>query len=145
MDKQSAESNKKKVKSGEGASSFDETADEELKELAKSVDVKTRIQVTLEDQEKSKEKQNDHLEDEELKEINLKGRLEMFNKLESEKHATENKVYNLTLYNNCGFYRPDASCCVKSVDFIKLHQVCEHQTFCNLDIDETTCIKPACS
>ncbi len=113
MDKESAESNKKKVKSGEGASSFDETADEELKELAKSVDVKTRIQVTLEEQEKSKEKQNDHLEDEELKEINLKGRLEMFNKQESEKHATENKVsslYNLTLYNNCGFYQPDASC-----------------------------------
>ena len=41
--------------------------------------------------------------------------------------------------------------CIKPVDFIKLHQVCEHQTCCNLifadllQVDETTCIKPACS
>ncbi len=40
---------------------------------------------------------------------------------------------------------------IKSVDFIKLHQVCEHQICCNLifadllQVDETTCIKPACS
>ena len=91
MEKQSVESNKKKLKSGEEEKSFDETTDEELKELAKTVDVKTRIQVTLEEQEKPKEKQNDPLEDEELKEINLKGRLEMFKK-ETEKHAAENKV-----------------------------------------------------
>ena len=51
---------------------------------------------------------------------------------------------------SCGFYRPDASC-IKPVDFIKLHQVCEHQTCCNLifadllQVDETTCIKRACS
>ncbi len=38
-----------------------------------------------------------------------------------------------------------------AVDFIKLHQVCEHQTCCNLifadllQVDETTHIKPACS
>ena len=41
--------------------------------------------------------------------------------------------------------------CIKPVDFIKLHQVCEHQTYCNLifadllQVDETTCITPACS
>ncbi len=41
--------------------------------------------------------------------------------------------------------------CVKLVDFIKLHQVFEHQTCCNLifadllQVDETTYIKPACS
>jgi hypothetical protein len=91
MEKQSAESAKKKPKSGEGAKSFDETTDEELKELAKSVDVKTRIQVTLEEQESPKEKQHDPLEDEELKEINLKGRLEAF-KQETEKNAAESKV-----------------------------------------------------
>ncbi len=53
----------------------------------------------------------------------------------------------------CGFYRPDAcklpTSCVKPVDFIT--HVCEHQTCCNLiftnllQVDETTCIKPACS
>jgi hypothetical protein len=91
MDKQSEESGKKKIKSGEGAKSFDETTDEELKELAKTVDVKTRIQTTLEEQEKPEEKQNDLLEDEELKEINIKGRLEVF-KQESDKHAAEHKV-----------------------------------------------------
>jgi hypothetical protein len=91
MDKQSEESGKKKIKSGEGAKSFDETTDEELKELAKTVDVKTRIQTTLEEQEKPEEKQNDLLEDEELKEINIKGRLEVF-KQESDKHASEHKV-----------------------------------------------------
>ena len=41
--------------------------------------------------------------------------------------------------------------CIKPVDFIKLHQVCEHQTCCNLifahllQVNETICIKPACS
>ncbi len=41
--------------------------------------------------------------------------------------------------------------CIKPVDFIKLHQVCEHQTCCNLifadllQVNETTCIKLACS
>ena len=41
--------------------------------------------------------------------------------------------------------------CIKPVDFIKLHQVCEHQTCCNLifanllQVDETTCGKPSCS
>ncbi len=41
--------------------------------------------------------------------------------------------------------------CIKPVDFIKLYQVCEHQTCCNLifadllQVDETTCIKHACS
>ncbi len=40
--------------------------------------------------------------------------------------------------------------CIKLVDFIKLHQVCEHQTCCNLifadllQVDEITFIKPAC-
>ena len=57
---------------------------------------------------------------------------------------------------SCGFYRPDASCQQVvsgpwSADFIKLHQVCEYQTCCNvtfadlLQVDETTCVKPACS
>ena len=38
---------------------------------------------------------------------------------------------------------------MKPVDIIKLHQVCEHQTCCNLifadllQVDEATCIKPA--
>ena len=47
-------------------------------------------------------------------------------------------------------HRVDASC-IKPADFIKLHQVCEHQTCCNLifadllKVDETTCIKPACN
>ncbi len=51
---------------------------------------------------------------------------------------------------SCGFYRPDASC-IKPVHFIKFHQVCEHQTCCNLifanllKVDETTCIKPVCN
>ena len=51
---------------------------------------------------------------------------------------------------SCGFYRPDTSC-TKPVDFIKLHQICEHQTSCNLifadllQVDETTCIKSTCS
>ena len=37
------------------------------------------------------------------------------------------------------------------IDLIKLHQVVEHQTFCNLtfadllQVDETACIKPVCS
>ncbi len=41
--------------------------------------------------------------------------------------------------------------CIKPVDFIKLHQVCEHETCCNLifadllQVDETTYIKPVCS
>ena len=41
--------------------------------------------------------------------------------------------------------------CIKPVDFIKFHQVCEHETCCNLifadllQADETTYIKPACS
>ncbi len=41
--------------------------------------------------------------------------------------------------------------CFKPDDFIKLHQVCKCQTWCNLTFadlpkgDETTCIKPACS
>ena len=41
--------------------------------------------------------------------------------------------------------------CIKLVDFIKLHQVCEHQTCCNLifagllQVDEITFIKAACS
>ena len=98
MEKQSAESAKKKAKSGEGAKLFDETTDEELKELAKSVDVKTRIQVTLEEQERPKEKQIDPLEDEELKEINLKGRLEAF-KQETEKNAAESKVKAVFYFN----------------------------------------------
>ncbi len=55
---------------------------------------------------------------------------------------------------SCGFYRPDAICqtsCIKPVDFIKLHRVCEQQTCCNfkfarlLQVDETKCIKPVCS
>lgn len=91
MDKQSAESSLKKIKSGEGAKSFDETTEEELLELAKTVDVKTRIQSTLEDQPKEISKQHDPLEDEELKEINLKAKLEMF-KQETERQAAENKV-----------------------------------------------------
>ncbi len=36
---------------------------------------------------------------------------------------------------SCGFHLPDASCqqsCIKPVDFIKLHQICEHQSCCNL-------------
>ncbi len=45
---------------------------------------------------------------------------------------------------SCGFYRPDVICqqvvsslltsssCIKPVDVIKLHQVPEHQTCCNL-------------
>ena len=90
MEKQSAESGLKKIKSGEGTRSFDETTDEELQELAKTVDVKTRIQSTLEEKPKEIVKQQDHLEDEELKEINLKGKLEMFK--ETEKQALENKV-----------------------------------------------------
>ena len=83
----------KTIKSGEGSRSFDETTDEELMEIAKTVDVKTRVQLTQEEQIKPREivKQNDLLEDEELKEINLKGRLEAF-KQETEKHAMENKV-----------------------------------------------------
>lgn len=90
MDKQSAESGLKKIKSDEGTKSFDETTDEELQELAKTVDVRTRIQSTLEEKPKEIVKQQDHLEDEELKEINLKGKLEMFK--ESEKHAAEIKA-----------------------------------------------------
>ncbi len=41
--------------------------------------------------------------------------------------------------------------CIEPVDFIRLDQVCEHQTCCNsifadlLLVDETTYIKPACS
>ena len=91
MDKKSAESSLKKIKSSGGAKSFDETTDEELLELAKTVDVKTRIQSTLEDQPKEISKQHDPLEDEELKEINLKAKLEMF-KQETVKKAAENKV-----------------------------------------------------
>lgn len=94
LDKQSAESTKKKVKSGEGSKPFDETTDEELKEVAKTVDVKTRIQLSLESQETPNKtlKQNADLEDEELKAINLKERLEVFNK-EADKHAAdEDKV-----------------------------------------------------
>ena len=61
----------------------------------------------------------------------------------------------------CGFYRPDAICqltsgikpvdsCSKSVN-IKLHQVCEHQTCCNLiftdllQVDETTAVRNSAS
>ena len=84
------ESAQRKVKSGEGAKSFDETTDEELLELAKTVDVKTRIQSTIVEKEKPA-KESDHHEDEELKEINLKARLEVF-KQEDNKHATQSQV-----------------------------------------------------
>ena len=47
---------------------------------------------------------------------------------------------------SCGFHRLTASCS-KSVDFIKLQQICENQICCSLmfadflEVVETTCIK----
>ena len=55
---------------------------------------------------------------------------------------------------SCGFYRPDASCqrVVPSLlTSSSSMRNCEHQTYCNLifadllQVDKTTCIKPACS
>ena len=55
---------------------------------------------------------------------------------------------------SCGFYRPDASC-QKVVPSLLTSSSsmrnCEHQTYCNLifadllQVDKTTCIRPACS
>lgn len=54
------------------------------------MDVKTRIQSRMEEP-KEVVKRTDPLEDEELKEIDVKVRLEAY-KQESEKHVEENKV-----------------------------------------------------
>ncbi len=51
------------------------------------------------------------------------------------------------LETSCGFYRPDAICQKVSVDqACWLHQTCCNLIFADLlQVDETTCIKPACS
>ena len=54
---------------------------------------------------------------------------------------------------SCEFYRPEAICqqVVSSLLTASSSCICEHQTYCSLifadllKVDETTCIKPACS
>ena len=50
--------------------------------------------------------------------------------------------YSLYTARNCGFYWLGASlssCCIRSAAFLRLHQICENQTWCYLKLQ--TCCK----
>ena len=81
-DKESAEASNKEVISGETTKLFDETREEELMELSRTVDVKTQLQSRIQEQEKPKEMQDrlDPTEEEGLRNVNHKSRFEAFNR-----------------------------------------------------------------